>query len=232
MSHKHGAYEREITSRDGYPALLNPDARSLRGLAHPVRLQILDILRLEGPATATMLAQRLGVRTGSTSWHLHKLAEHGFIEEIPERGSRQERWWGAIKVLVQYAEAMEASPDQARATTQFMITAFRYELEQIIRFLRQDWNFSWRHAAIFNKYDQLVLDPERLEQLRSELWELLSRYTQNPSTTPDARRVVFTMQGFPYRAESETSTPAAAGRSTDTTPAATADPAQPDGPHP
>jgi CubicO group peptidase (beta-lactamase class C family) len=34
-----------------------------------------------------MLAERLKVRSGTTSWHLQKLAEHGFIEEVRERGN-------------------------------------------------------------------------------------------------------------------------------------------------
>ena len=69
------------------------DARSLRGLAHPLRVEILSLLSLEGPATSTTLAERLGVRTGTTSWHLQKLAEHGFITEMPERGNQRDRWW-------------------------------------------------------------------------------------------------------------------------------------------
>jgi DNA-binding transcriptional ArsR family regulator len=209
------AYTPGVTSRDGYPAKLNPDAGSLRGLAHPLRLRILDIIRLEGPATATTLAERLGVRTGSTSWHLQKLAEHGFIEEIPDRGTRRERWWRAIKVLVMYAEAMEAGADQALATTEFMKAALRHDVERTVAFLDQDWDFEWRHAAIFNKYDRLVLDPETLEQMRAELWDLLSRYTQNPSITPKARPVIFTMQAYPYRPEDHASSPGTTDDATD-----------------
>jgi DNA-binding transcriptional ArsR family regulator len=191
-------YMPAVTTRDNLPAKLNPDASSLRGLAHPLRLRILEILRLEGPATATTLAERLGVRTGSTSWHLQKLAEHGFIDELPDRGTRRERWWSAPKILIQYAEAMEAGEDQALATTEYMTTGLDQDHARVVAFLHQDWDFDWRHAAIFNTYDQLVLDPETLVQLRTELWDLLSRYTQNPNTTPRARRVIFTMQAVPY----------------------------------
>lgn len=193
------------TSREGRPARLNPDARSLRGLAHPTRLEILDILRFEGPATATSLAKRLGLRTGSTSWHLLKLAEAGFIEEMPDHGTRQQRWWRPRfdKVLIEYAEAMAAGPEQAEATTEFLTTGLTADLARTIRFLHQDWDFEWRYAAIFNKYDQLLLNPEALIELRTELWALLSRYSNNPSTTPDTRRVIFTMQGYPYQAGHE-----------------------------
>lgn len=73
------------------------DARSLRGLAHPMRVELLSLLRRHGPATATGLADRLGERSGTTSWHLRQLAEHGFIEEVPDRGTTRERWWRAAQ---------------------------------------------------------------------------------------------------------------------------------------
>ena len=69
------------------------DARTLRAIAHPLRMRMLGILRTEGPATATSLAARLGESSGTTSWHLRQLAEHGFIEEDSERGNRRDRWW-------------------------------------------------------------------------------------------------------------------------------------------
>jgi hypothetical protein len=91
----------------------------------------------------------------------------------------------------------------------------RRDHERAIAFLRQDWDFEWRYAAILNKYDQLILDPKTLVQLRAELWDILSRYTQNPSTTAEARRVVFTMQGFPYQPEDQPNNTSPSGHSTD-----------------
>ena len=85
-----------------------------------------------------------------------------------------------------------------------MITGLSHDLARTIAFLRQEWDFEWRHAAIFNKYDQLYLDPETVEELRGRAGDLLSSYTQNPNTSPEARRVIFTMQAYPYRPEPET----------------------------
>ncbi|MGO4429962.1 ArsR/SmtB family transcription factor, partial [Streptomyces sp. MCAF7] len=69
------------------------DARSLRGLAHPLRMRLLGALREYGPATASQLADRLGESSGATSYHLRQLAAHGFVEDDPERGKGRERWW-------------------------------------------------------------------------------------------------------------------------------------------
>src|SRR5690349_15426854 len=56
---------------------------------------MLGLLRVDGPATATSLATRLGLNTGATSYHLRQLATHGFIVEDEERGNGRERWWRA-----------------------------------------------------------------------------------------------------------------------------------------
>ncbi|MBG7702409.1 helix-turn-helix transcriptional regulator [Streptomyces sp. MC1] len=50
------------------------DAKGLRSLAHPVRVQLLGLLRTHGPATATQLPDRLGLNSGATSYHLRRLA--------------------------------------------------------------------------------------------------------------------------------------------------------------
>src|SRR5262249_43138625 len=71
------------------------DAMTLRGVAHPVRLRILGLLRTGGPATASDMARRLDLNTGATSYHLRKLAEYGFVVDDPQRGPRRERRWRA-----------------------------------------------------------------------------------------------------------------------------------------
>ena len=70
-----------------------PDpVRAIRALSHPLRVRLLDLLRFDGPSTATLLARRVGESSGATSYHLRQLARHGFIEE-EQRDGRRERWW-------------------------------------------------------------------------------------------------------------------------------------------
>ena len=71
------------------------DPRTLRGLAHPLRVRMLNLLRERGPSTASRLAGLLGQSSGATSYHLRQLAAYGFVEEDPERGTARERWWRA-----------------------------------------------------------------------------------------------------------------------------------------
>ncbi|MEU3022479.1 ArsR/SmtB family transcription factor [Nocardiopsis alba] len=72
---------------------LEVEGEALRGLAHPLRARILDELQMRGPATATLLGERLGESSGSTSYHLRQLFRYGFIENDPERSGGRERWW-------------------------------------------------------------------------------------------------------------------------------------------
>ncbi|NUT30943.1 MAG: helix-turn-helix transcriptional regulator, partial [Streptomyces sp.] len=86
------------------PKLHELDARTLRGLAHPLRMQLLSALRRGGPATASQLAEKLGESSGATSYHLRQLAAYGFVEDAPDHGKGRERWWQAVHQGVRFDE--------------------------------------------------------------------------------------------------------------------------------
>src|SRR3954447_10880084 len=61
---------------------------------HPVRRRLIEVLGVEGPATASQLAERTGELVGNISHHLKVLGAAGVIEEAPELATnRRERWW-------------------------------------------------------------------------------------------------------------------------------------------
>ncbi|MGZ0146305.1 winged helix-turn-helix domain-containing protein [Kribbella sp. WER1] len=68
------------------------DPRELNALAHPVRMAIVEILSISGPLTATELAERLDETPANCSWHLRKLAQHGFVVEAEGGKGRQRPW--------------------------------------------------------------------------------------------------------------------------------------------
>ncbi len=74
------------------------DMESLKGLAHPLRVAILDTLATYGQFTASGLAERLGESSGATSYHLRQLEKHGFVREVADRGTGRERWWERVPV--------------------------------------------------------------------------------------------------------------------------------------
>jgi DNA-binding transcriptional ArsR family regulator len=93
-------------------------AEHLRALAHPLRLQLLQVLRAEGPATASQLGRRLGESSGATSYHLRALHRVGMVEEVEQENAR-ERWWkrSSERLVIPNSVPPEAS-DSERAELQ------------------------------------------------------------------------------------------------------------------
>ena len=89
---------------------------TLKALAHPLRVRLLNLLREQGPATATRLAELTGQSSGATSYHLRQLATYGFVEEDEGQvATGRERWWKAAHARTRL-EATEAR--QAPAETE------------------------------------------------------------------------------------------------------------------
>lgn len=68
------------------------DPRRIRALAHPLRIQLLDVLGEHADGlTATECAARTGESVASCAYHLHTLARYGFVEPGERRG-RDKPW--------------------------------------------------------------------------------------------------------------------------------------------
>lgn len=98
------------------------DPQRVRALAHPLRLELLDILKLEGEATATRCAELTGESVASCSFHLRMLAKYGFVEEV-ERPGRQKPWRRTLTGFS--ASADFDSPESVQAVQE--ISAFMVE---------------------------------------------------------------------------------------------------------
>jgi predicted ArsR family transcriptional regulator len=162
-----------------------PTPHQLRALTHPVRLRMLGMLRTEGPTTA--MAQRLGLNTGATSYHLRQLAEHGFIEDDPERGSGRERWWKASYTTTRLENPPPDAADDVDAYLQAVVTVYAEQLQRAMeeRSLLPD---PWRRASTFSNW-QPRLTPARAR----ELVETLDRLLSGVEEEDDEEAVAFTI---------------------------------------
>ncbi|WP_327287246.1 ArsR/SmtB family transcription factor [Streptomyces sp. NBC_01198] len=178
------------------------DARSLRGLAHPLRMSIFELLGLDGPATATGLAERLGESTGTVSWHLRHLAEHGFIEEETGRGTKRERWWRRTGVTNELNTAdFRDDPDTRGALSVYLHELVQLYFSRVITYVGEDWDDRWRGAGTLADWSDLRLTPDQLAALNAELMAVVARHTPDPGAEPgpDALPVVVQLQSFPRK---------------------------------
>ncbi|MGK4583401.1 helix-turn-helix domain-containing protein [Kitasatospora sp. HPMI-4] len=178
------------------------DARSLRGLAHPLRMHILEALRLDGPATSARLAERLGESTGTISWHLRHLAEHGFIEEELGRGTRRERWWRAQRAQnVLNTADFRHDPALRGTAAVYVQEILRQQFQHASEASAIEWTGDWLGVGSVSDWNTLRLTPDQLSALLRELFEVIERHTPAPDSEPgpDARPIVLQLQALPRK---------------------------------
>jgi DNA-binding transcriptional ArsR family regulator len=162
------------------------DARSVRALAHPLRVRLLGSLRFEGPATASILAQRLGESSGATSYHLRVLAEHGFIEEDRSRGRGRERWWQSAHEATSWRpESFRGDADALAAEQWLSGFLARQGMEWLDDWItrRPTADRAWVEASAESDYG-LTMTVEEVRALIAELHEVVRRHD---ATAEDAR---------------------------------------------
>jgi DNA-binding transcriptional ArsR family regulator len=179
------------------------DARLLRALAHPMRTKILGQLRMHGPATATTLAERLGVNSGATSYHLRQLADAGLVVEDDTRGNARDRWWKAKHRRTYFNEADLAEPEPELAQAYLYSIAQIYS-ESMVRAIDEMPSLpeEWRNVGTLSDF-AFDLTPDQLKQLLDELLVVLDRYRTDEPRQAGAepaegrRRVSIQLQAFP-----------------------------------
>lgn len=181
------------------------DAAMLQALAHPTRNRIVSSLRIEGPATSAILAQRLATNTGQTSYHLRALADVGLVVEDPERGTQRERWWKAAQRGHSWSNVRFDDDPDARHAADWLQRFYQRKYNTWINewFDRQgEWPEAWREAAGMGD-NWFNATPELLTELSDELHALLSRYRERGEQLDpdgaDVESVAFFYNSFPTR---------------------------------
>ena len=168
------------------------DPRALRALAHPIRLSLVGLLRVEGPLTATRAAELLGESSASMSFHLRQLAKYGMVEEAGG-GKGRERPWRATAMFTNLPETAE-NPDLAVAADLLSsVIAERY-FEDVMGWLeaRQAEPAEWQRAAQFGD-TFLYITADELAALGEQTQQMVDQYIDrqaNPDLRPPGARLV------------------------------------------
>ncbi|GGS89173.1 transcriptional regulator [Planobispora rosea] len=156
------------------------DPRAMRALAHPARLAILNKIQVDGTATATDVAEVVGITPSAASYHLRMLAKYGFVEDAPPRGDGRERLWR--RVTEGWSVGIEADDQpEVRAAKNTLITMIRdeaaAEVTRALDSLDREPE-EWRDATLFSR-SVLFLDAAEMKGVAEQIDKLLAPYSIN-----------------------------------------------------
>ncbi|ONK14417.1 helix-turn-helix domain-containing protein [Streptomyces sp. MP131-18] len=162
------------------------DPKALRAYSHPTRMQLVGLLRLRGPLTATEAAQLTGQSVASCSYHLRMLAKHGLVEEDESGTGRQKPW----RATARYTSWPDHSDDPAVAEASTALSTMVAEtwFERVLRAIETRGTLprEWQEAEEFSD-EVLFLLPAELKELRTDITALLDKYADraDPARRPE-----------------------------------------------
>ncbi len=176
------------------------DAQTMRALAHPVRIALLEALQRDGELTATRAGELLGENPGNMSWHLQTLAKYGFIEEAPGAKGRSRPWRLRDKSF-RFSDSNEDAGMAAAAG------ALAEHMRERVDREGREWMASrgafpaeW-HDQAFTNYSLVYLTADELGAISDELTAIFTRYNERSTDKelrpPGALPVRLNATGFP-----------------------------------
>ena len=172
-------------------------AADLKALAHPLRMAILGALVTEGPMTASELGRLLEESPSNCSWHLRKLADHGFVGES-SGGHGRNRPWKAVSEGLVWGESDE-DPTASAAADALTDLMMEREVQRLraARASRDQEPPEWRDATGLSQA-AMWLTADEAEELLARQHELFLTHAErmrDPSSRPDGARLM-TMVGW------------------------------------
>lgn len=178
------------------------DLESLKALAHPLRVQIIDALSTYGAFTASGLAERLSESSGATSYHLRQLEKHGFVREVEGKGTGRERWWERIPGGIQLGLPEISDTPAGRAATTTVVRELERSrstaLSDFLEHGRELLGPEWVHAGTVSTVS-VRLTIEQLEELATSWEEFAQAFLEKyrGQDLPGSRPVQVHFNAFP-----------------------------------
>jgi DNA-binding transcriptional ArsR family regulator len=187
--------EREERGQHGeigrFGDLIVTDPKMMRAMAHPARLAIMDILRREGPASATELAPRVGVSPSAASWHLRHLAGFGLVRDgEPHPDGRARRWEAAVRGFRFDVPDEPEGFSAARALTREMMAHAQGIAAQWLAEVEPGLDGEWSRAGGVSN-TRVVVDTAELAAILDGIEMVLAPYVnRDPGERPAGSRSV------------------------------------------
>lgn len=156
------------------------DMESLKALAHPLRVAILDTLSTYGEFTASGLAERLGESSGATSYHLRQLEKHQFVREVEGKGTARERWWertpGGITLPAPEFADGTASKSASRLIMREWKASRNRTLDDFLESEEGTLTKEWMESSVIS-LSNMVLTQEQTAELATRLMAVVSEFS-------------------------------------------------------
>jgi DNA-binding transcriptional ArsR family regulator len=150
------------------------DPKAIRALAHPLRLDLMQLLGAGGPATAAQCGRVLGASQASCSFHLRQLAKYGFVVDAGPGRDRRERQWRVAQPGL--SVRIETGGD-AVVRRQIERVVVEREMQAILDYSRRPNGASpeWQHKAGIVT-GMAVLSPDDAVAIKEQWIALLAPY--------------------------------------------------------
>jgi DNA-binding transcriptional ArsR family regulator len=177
------------------------DARALRALAHPARIEIVDHLNVSGSTvTATEMAGLVGLSPSATSYHLRELAKYGLVEQAPSQGDGRERRWRSTGSSL-WIDSDNDHPEAVAAERALIDLYLNRDQQRVREWLdRQHGDVTeWRDSSAMMG-QQLLVTAAELAHLNEQVRALMEPYRvreRQADPPAGARQVVVQYTAFP-----------------------------------
>jgi DNA-binding transcriptional ArsR family regulator len=179
------------------------DPRELRAVTHPVRLAILEALRLHEQLTATEAGELIGESPTTCSFHLRQLAKYGFVSEA-DRGAGRRRPWRLAHRGIRFAGWNDDDTDLTIAATALenMLVRTWFEKFETWERVRHTYPEEWRSASTLSE-SLLYLTPAEMREIEEAREALIEKYrdrsTDSSSRPEGAEPVEIVSMSFPLQ---------------------------------
>jgi hypothetical protein len=150
------------------------DAKAMRALAHPVRMELLSLFAYHETLTATQASEILGESPANCAFHLRTLAKYGYLKEAGGGRGRERPWAMATRAM--NISSRQDDPQAALAAEELGRTI----LDRWMAHAREVYGSAqqvpgWEAASGYS-LQYVFMTAEETENLRAEIGRLIDRY--------------------------------------------------------
>jgi DNA-binding transcriptional ArsR family regulator len=152
------------------------DAPTLRALAHPIRIALLEALGRREPLNATEAAEIIGESPSACSFHFRMLAKYGLVEDAGGGTGRRRPWRRASPAGFSFPAVSDDAPARLAADALNAVVWGRYLDRARAVLARRPVLPAGQEALTSAAQTVAYVQPAEAAEFMAELETLLSRY--------------------------------------------------------